>query len=209
MNASKTTTILALTALAALALPASAAITSTTGGVTQISPPLACGPGQLTSLFQAWAWDEQTNVTTSGTIVDEINNPGGSAAPVLGVLGGSFDSHFIHFEPTPGVVATTGTVTFSSAIRGVIYRAQFLDFTDANFGAPATTYPTGFAQRGLSNFPATNFTVLGNTFSFTFFYPVGSNDVMQVRVLTDAVPTPGVLGAFAGAGLLGARRRRR
>jgi len=206
----RSTSVLALISIAAIASGAQAAITSTSGGVTQISPPLACGPGQLTSLFQAWCWDELQGVTTSGTIVDETQNPGGSAAPVLGSIAGTFDSHFVHFEPTPGIVATSGTITFATAIKGVIYRAQFLDFTDPTFGAPGTAYPTGYPLRGLSNFPASNFTVVGNTFSFTFFYPVGSAEVFQVRILTDAqVPAPGVAGVFAGAGLIGAHRRRR
>ena len=209
MNQNTSNAVLSLIALAALALPASAAITSTSGGVTQIAPPPACGPGALTSLFQAFAWDEQQGVTSTGTVCDEINNPGSSVAPLLGVIAGTFDSHFIHFEPTPGVVATTGTVTFASAIRGVIFRAGFLDVSDAPYGAFGTIYPTGFPQRGVSNFPASNFSVVGNTLNFTFFYPVGSGDVMQLRILTDAVPAPGALGAFGLAGVLAAHRRRR
>lgn len=209
MNQNTNNAILSLIALSALSLPASAAITGAFGGVTQIGPPPACGPGQLFSPFQAFAWDEQQGVLSGGTICDEINNPGSSVAPLLGAIAGTFDSHFLHFEPVPGVVATTGTLTFSAAIRGVIFRAGFLDVSDPTFGAFGTIYPTGFPFRGVSNFPASNFNVVGNTLNFTFFYPVGTNDVMQMRILTDHVPAPSVLGVFAGAGAVASRRRRR
>ncbi len=210
MNARITSTISAAAFVLAASAAANAAITSVSGGVTQISPPLACGPGQLISPFNAFAWDELQGVPASGVICDETMNPGSSAAPVLGAITGTFDSHFLNFEPVPGVIATSGTINFSSAIRGVIYRAQFLDFTDAPFGAPGTAYPTTYPLRGLSNFPASNFTVVGNTLNFTFFYPIGSGEVFQMRILTDHnVPAPTALGVFAGAGAIVSRRRRR
>src|SRR5436305_1456407 len=96
-------------------------ITGTTGATTQISPPPACGPGQLTG-FTASAWDEQQNVPIStGIFVDMVNNPGTSTGAISGTISGAFDSHFLHFEPTPGAVGAIGTVTFSGQIIGVIF----------------------------------------------------------------------------------------
>ena len=57
MNTRNTMTIGGLIATAALSLPASGAILTTTGLVTQIPAPLSCAPTVLLG-NTAWAWDE-------------------------------------------------------------------------------------------------------------------------------------------------------
>ena len=99
---------------------ASAAITSVSGQATLLgSPPASCGPGALTGL-NAFAWDEQQN-TLQNLVVNETQNPGGSASPVPGFVSGVYDSHFIHYEGIPGVINATGTVTFAQPIVAVIF----------------------------------------------------------------------------------------
>lgn len=185
---------------------ASGAITGTTGQALQIAPPASAGPGALQS-FQAFAWDEQT-VTLATLFVNESANPGTSAAPTPGFLSGTFDSHFIHFENVPGVVAAQGTVSFNNPIVGVIFVNTDLDSTDASCGAFGTVYPTGYPLRGLATTPPSGFTYVGNTLSFSFINFNPPNHLCQVRVFT-AVPAAGPAALAAlGAGL-GLRRRRR
>src|SRR5256885_827901 len=90
---------IALSAVLALAPFAGAAITGTTGQATQIGAPASCLPFALTGP-NAYAWDEQVNVTvSSGLLVDMSTNP--SFAPggnVPGLVTGAVDSHFIHWE---------------------------------------------------------------------------------------------------------------
>ena len=208
MNARTIITITSVAALGLIATSANASITSTVGGVIQIGPPPACGLGQLTG-STAFAWDEQQAVASVNVLTDETANPGGSAAPVFGVLNGTYDSHFLHFEPVGGVVGTAGTITFSTAIQGVIYRALFLDATDVSHGAFGTAYPTGYPQRGFAGQNGSAFTIIGNTLHFNFTYLQPSVDIIQLRILTDAVPAPGAGGLVAAAGVVGLRRRRR
>lgn len=211
MNARRITTVVGLPALAALALSgshASAAITSVTGNTTWLgSPPAACGFGQLTGI-NAYTWDEQLNVS-GAFFADMTNNPGSSASPIPGVIGGSFDSHFIHFDGIPGVIGASGTVTFNGPIIGVIFYATSLDNTDAPLGAFGTVYPTGYPFRGINTTMPSSCSILGNTITFSLanISPVG--EVAQIRVLTHSVPAPGAPAALALAGLLVARRRRR
>src|SRR6185436_6438919 len=139
--------------------------------------------------------------------VDMVNNPGTSSGAIPGVISGSFDSHFIHFEPIPGIIGAAGTVTFSAPIIGVIFVNSTLDNTDAVFGAGGTTYPTLYPQPGLSAFPASTFSINANTLTFNFQATVPTAFVDQVRVLTH-VPGPGVLAVMGMAGVLGGRRRR-
>lgn len=198
--------VLALSALALATSSASGAITGVTGAATflAVSPP-SCGPGALTG-STAFAWDEQANVPLN-LIANMVNNPGSSGAPIPGALIGQYDSHFIHWEWNTATFGVAGTVTFSSPIVGVDFRALDLDASDV-YGAFGTAYPTGYPFRGLTTNPPSTFSISGNTLSFNFNTQVPAIDVVQVRVFT-AVPAPGAAGAFAVAGLVGLRRRRR
>lgn len=194
-------------AVAFLSGTARAAITGVTGQTTWLgSPPVACGFGQLAG-FTSFAWDEQQGVTLATLAVDMVNNPGASGGAIPGSLAGTFDSHFLHYENVPGVVAAAGSVTFSGQIVGVIFSATLLDGTDALLGAPGTAYPTLYPLRGLNN--TSSFTISGNTLNYQFVAFGTAPDVVQVRVITRAVPAPGAAGLALSAGLLAARRRRK
>lgn len=196
-------------AVSALALVASgslaqAAIVNVTGQTTWLgSPPVACGPGALTG-FNAHTWDEQTNVSLS-MIADMVNNPGTSGTAIAGGISGSYDSHFVHFEPLPGAIGALGTVTFSQPIAAVLFRPLSLDNTDASCGAFGTVYPTTYPFRGLN--AASMFSINANVLTFNFQAMAPTTDVVQVRVLT-AVPAPGALGLAGLGGLCMLRRRR-
>ena len=196
-----------LAALSTSASFASASISFVTGATNWLtSPPAACGWGQLTG-FNAYAWDEQQNITTS-VFVDETQNPGGNATPIPGTISGTFASHFIHFDGIPGVINATGTVTYNQPIVGVIFNKLTLDNTDALFGAGGTVYPTGYAFRGLSTNPPSFITVVGNTISFSLNSITPTLDIAQIRVLTH-VPAPGGAAILGMGGILLAQRRRR
>lgn len=206
-NAAVRLSTLAVLSLSALA--AHASITGTTGNTTPLgSPPAACGWGQLPGV-NAFAWNEQQNVTLSSYPVDMINNPGTSTAPVTGNISGTFDSHFIHFDPLPGVTNATGTVTFNGPIFGVLFKGLSLDNSDILLGAFGTTYPTGYPFRGLTSQVPSFFSINANVLSFNFNAMVPTIDIAQVRVLTRTIPAPGALATAGAAGLLAMRRRRR
>jgi len=205
-------TLTSLVALSLLAASANAAITGNTGMTTLIGAPLNAQQFNLTGMT-AYCWDEQSGVTSSATLVN-LSVPGGYSGPAanLGVISGTFDSHFIHFDPSPNAGFVSGSVSFSTAIRGVIYDETLLSNTDATFGAGGTTYDTGSFMRSLNaNAVGANFIAYaGNTINFQIGTgnPGQINRMIEIRVLTDAVPTPGT-GAIALAGTLLAARRRR
>jgi hypothetical protein len=198
---------------AALTTNANAAITGSGGMTTFLAvPPANAQQFNLTGAT-AYCWDEQSNVTSSATLVN-LSTPGTYTGPGanLGVISGNFDSHFIHFDPSPTPGGVGGSVTFSAAIRGVIYDETLLSNTDGFFGAGGTTYDTGnFLRSNNSNALGGNvITYAGNTINFQLgVFPGQVNRMVEIRVLTDAVaPTPGT-SALAVAGTLLATRRRR
>lgn len=209
MNARQTIAVTTLSALAALtATHAQGAITGVTGQTTWLgSPPASCAPGALTG-FTANAWDEQSGVGSSALFVNMTNNPGTNLTAIPGVIAGTFDSHFIHFEGIPGVINAQGTVTFSAPIVAVIFRNTTLDATDALLGAGGTFYPTGYPFRGLSSNPPSSFSINANTLTFNLNSLAPTMEIDQIRVLTHHVPSPGA-ATLAGLGALAAFRRRR
>lgn len=187
---------------------ASAAITGVSGQTTWLgSPPVSCWPGALTG-FNAFAWDEQQNITLATLAVDMTNNPGNSSFMVPGLLGGTYDSHFIHFEGIPGVISAQGTVTFATNIVGVIVKPLTLDNSDITCGALGTSYPTGHPLRGTNTSIPSFFSINANTIMFNLAAIASLGEVAQIRVITDAVPAPGAAGLLGLGGLAGMRRRR-
>lgn len=194
--------------MTALISAANGAITSVSGQTTWLgSPPVSCWPGALTG-FNAYAWDEQQNITLATLAVDMTNNPGTSAFMIPGLLGGTYDSHFIHFEGIPGVISAQGTVTFATNIVGVIVKPLTLDNSDFTCGAFGTSYPTGYPLRGTNTSIPSFFSINANTITFNLAAIASVGEVAQIRVITDAVPAPGVAGLLAMGGLVAARRRR-
>lgn len=200
-------TRITLAALALAAGSASASIINVSGTTTLLnSPPVACGPGQLTG-FNAYAWDEQQNVALN-LAADMVNNPGSSAAPIAGIANGTFNSHFLHFEPLPGAIGASGTVTFNAPIVAVIFTPLNLDNSDVPTGAFGTLYPTLFPTRGLgTSSPPSVVAANGNVLTFNLHVQIPSADIIQVRVLTQ-VPAPGAASALL-LGLATCARRRR
>lgn len=202
MNA-RTLAVSALTILAASSA-ANAAIFGVTGMTTWLgSPPASCTPGSLTG-FNAFAWDEKPVVNLS-LVADMVNNPGSSTLPLPGPISGMFASHFIHWEPHPGAIGPSGTVTFTQPIAAVEFRNISLDNTDVSCGSFGTVYPTTYPFRGLN--AASMFSINANVLTYQFAAMAPNADVVQLRVFTP-VPTPGPL-ALGGLGALCMIRRRR
>lgn len=202
----KLASTLSLSLLVALAAgSAEASIVSTSGMCTQISAPVSALPGALTA-FNAWAWNEQTNVSLTSMPVELSTNPSNSFFPIPGLLTANVDSHFIHFDGLPGTVIT-GTVTFNKPILAVQYRDASLDLSDA-LVTTGTAYPTTLPGRGFNNWTGSDFVdINGNLLTFQLTC-AGQPDLEQVRVFTHAIPAPGSAALMGLGGLVIARRRR-
>jgi len=197
---------LAIVALAAFAAPALASITSFSGSTTLLgSPPPACTPGTLQG-FNAHAWNEKQNTLFTNLFVDESQNPGSNSGAIPAILNGPFDSHFLHFEPLPGAIGASGTLTFSGTIVGVMFVNTSLDNSDVMCGSNTTLYPTTYPLRGLNSASTISYT--GNVLTFNLWAAVPTNDLAQVRIITHPVPTPGAVALLGLGGLAIARRRR-
>lgn len=194
-------------AVASGSVSALGAITGVAGQTTWLgAPPIACTPGALFGP-NAFTWNEQQALVVSNVLCDMINNPGNSGGPVFGTVSGLVDSHFIHFEPNTAANIVTGQVTFAGKIRGVMFRQNTLDITDASLGSPGTLYPTGYGWRGLNG--SSFFSINNNVLNFHFVGPIPTPDLLQLRVLTEhVVPAPGAMACLGLGGLLAARRRR-
>lgn len=209
----KTSLVLTMTTAALTAASAHGAITAVSGQAVQIAAPASAIYGALPGP-PAYCWDEQSGVTSTAVLVNSIGNgtfTGGSWGPTL--AGGVYDSHMIHFDASTGVAVVQGSVTFNGNIVAVIYENNLLDISDSPLGDPGTTYATGDPFRShSSNLGATSYTVAGNTLAFTLWangFAGWPNKMVQLRVLTDAVPGPGAAALLGLAGLVGRRDRRR
>lgn len=206
-------TIVSAIAPLALAAAASAAITSVSGQAVLIAPPVNATYGSLPGP-PVMCWNEQSGVSSTAVLVNTVGNgtfTGGSYGPT--VAGGVFDSHMLHFDASTGVAVAQGSVTFSGNIVGVIYENNLLDISDGPLGFGGTTYATGDPFRSMTSIlGTTSYSVSGNTLNFTLWAnssPAWPNKMVQLRVLTDAVPAPGVAALLGLAGLAGRKGRRR
>lgn len=194
-------------ALAGTATNAGAAITGVTGQTTWLGVnPSSATFGSLTGP-NLYCWDEKTNITTTGVWADMTNNPATESSAIPGVVAGTFDSHFLHLDNPNGFFGTSGSVTFSSQIVAVFFRAVNLDNTDALFGNNTTTYDTFYPLRGLN--AASMFGINNNVLKFNLTALAPTAEMIELRVLTHSVPAPGAAVTLGLASLVAARRKRR
>lgn len=203
--------MLALVATAA----ANAAITGTGGPVVQIAPPASAMSLSLPGP-NAYCWNEQAGVNVpAGGIPVNLLGSGTWTGPTPNTalcLGGAVDSHMIHFEVNSASQSVTGSVTFSAAIRAVIYDNIRLAATDGPLGSATVWEPVGFIRSPGPALFQNSIQVVGNQINFTMWVSTASlqNRICEFRVLTDAaVPAPGALALLGAAGVIGGRRRRR
>jgi len=188
-----------------------ASIVSVTGGISLIEAPASVAPGELESSTNAWAFDErQSYELSSDLMVDRLSGTTSAGTINSGTV---VNSYFIHADPLGSgtdpadVVNISGTVTFDTAILGLIWTGQacnncpvspkYLDASDY-LGAVGTIYPTGSLGRGyeVEDFYAINGTqdfviISEDGFSLTTLssaaQPLFSD---QLRVITAASPVP-------------------
>lgn len=204
-------TTLSLLGTLSLVSAANAAITSTAGSVFwHVSQPTSALAGALVAPV-AHVWNEQQNVTVSGQPVNIASSFGGYTGPTpyTGSVSGTFDSHFIHFDPVVGQFSATGTVTFVDPIIAIIYDNTYLDATDATFGSFGTLYDTGNPNRSFAGaLNNSSISWAGNSLTFNLWTIAPGNPICELRVLTHPVPAPGSLALLGVGGLATFRRRR-
>jgi hypothetical protein len=156
-------------------------------------------PGAYQDNFNAFGWDEVTGVTLGG-LVGYVDYNISVASDTL------VDSHFIGFDPLAHT-SVSASITFSTAILGVIYTDYSLYVTDGALGLPTVAY---FNPAHLGLEMIDTFSVSGNTITFFDAHARVPGDFM--RVITAAVPEPSTY-AMMGLGLAGVmfatRRQRR
>jgi hypothetical protein len=182
----------------ALAIPANATITATGGQAVKIAAPPSVAPGALESDTQIAGFDERQGVTLASAIAVDVTQPGhvhSNAELTPGTIpaGTRVNTHLLHADPVgnpapAGSPVWNGSATFDTAIIGIVLLDGSLDNSDS-LGAAGTTYPTGYATRGLEfNGAVYDFVVSDDMKTITVGFAAHLMD--QVRVITAAPPPP-------------------
>ena len=189
---------------------------SETGMIQVVTPPpsVKVGAFQSDSFIRTFAENQSLTLATSVSVNDTASGTFKSNASLVAgtvLAGTSVDSYFFHSDPASGNKIYDGSVTFSTAILGVILLNATLDATDAQLGHAGTKYPFG-NDRGLElSATEDNFTLSADKRTLIFHFSTHSS-VDEVRVLTAAtVPEPTSV-AMLGLGLViltGVARRNR
>jgi hypothetical protein len=177
------------------ATSAAAAIVATAPAFVQVVPaPPSVVLGALTSNATLFAFDERQcfPVPAGGLATDNGNIPAGIWV----------SSHFLHGDPVTNLLLD-GRVLFNGPILGVISSSGGLDASDAAYGAPGTTYPTGLAPRGLEAGTADAYAIIAGGFGIAARMQVPPLSFLdQIRVITRCCPggpggaCPGAPGGF-------------
>ena len=168
---------------------------SESGMIQIIAPPPSVTLGSLQSDTEIRTFVEQQRLvlTKSVTVDDTASGTFTSNAQLVGgtiAAGTSVDSYFFHSDPVSASMMYEGTVTFTTAILGVIVLSDSLSATDSQLGFPTTTYPTGDSDRGLElSTTEDSFTLSADKQTLTFSFNTHGN-VDEVRVLTAPTPVP-------------------
>jgi hypothetical protein len=192
---------------------------SETGAIQIISPPPSVKSNDLQddTFIRTFAEHHELTLTSSVTVDDTAAGTFKSDASLVGGVigaGTKVDSYYFHSDTTKSLTIYDGSVTFSTAILGVIVQSASLSATDAQLGFSGTKYPAGDGGRGLELGTGSGedfFSLSTDKKTLTFHFATHSN-VDQVRVLTvPSVPEPASLAllGLGGLGLLGLARHLR
>jgi hypothetical protein len=168
-----------------------------------------------------FAFNERTAVTIAANTLPQVDTlvsglpPGltnAKAGPVAFLPAGVYDSHLIHLDSVNRVPppTLTASITFSEPIVGIYFTNGRLNNSDALFGLPGVTYPTGpgASGRGLENRDGLRISADRRTLFIDDWVVSGAFD--QTRVITLATPAPaGLVLAALGMPALGVVARRR
>lgn len=219
----------AAASLAAAIFPALCAgsIIGTTGALTVTTAPADLMPGALESDTAIALIAERQNLTLGASLPVDITLAGSSPSagsqnfsPGTIPAGTAINSYLAHFDvvgaPSPqDAVAASGSVTFDQNILGLIVLTNTLNATDGLAGLATVSYPVTDSDRGLEIVP-------GGVGTSTHDQILLSDDLRtvtlnlrdgastdEVRIITSAVPEPGMGSLIAlSVGLLALRRRR-
>ncbi|MHC4415805.1 MAG: hypothetical protein ACYS0G_11020 [Planctomycetota bacterium] len=193
---------------------ANAAITDAAGAVVQISTPTSVLLGDLQSSTVIFSFNERENLALPFDLWVDASEAGRyrretELTPATIPAGTLVNAHILHLDPIgSNVVELTGSLTFDQDILGLIVLDASLDASDGILGAPGTLYPTGAAGRGFEG-PHDIFTIEPDLRTLTINNLRASTMIDQIRVITAAIPAPGVLALFGLAALTVVRPRRK
>lgn len=221
----KCITIAAVTLSMLLSCSAWAGITSTTGAVVVSPAPADLREGAAESDTAILAISELQDVLLPQPLPLDITVPGTSPfggnanlSPGSVPAGSRVNSYLLHFDTlTDQSVAASGSITFNSAILGILALTDTLHATNGLVGLPGVMYPQGDLrgleleqQPGGTGGGLDSLTLSADRRTVSFdLQNVGAVD--QVRVITAVVPEPMsiFLLAIACGSIAACRRNRR
>ena len=200
-------------------------ITSTTGQLTAIAPPLSVLEEALESDTQFFIFQEIVSFLLPSNLAVDATAAGTYTAdpPNTSIAGNTrVDSYFVHADPldtdsggsASPITYINSSVTFSRPVLGIIAQRQLLDLSDPLLGydgPPPTQYPGIPPPSAASLFRGTldtagggdSITISADKLTVTFnTYQVGNNFLEQLRIIVEADPVvamsePGSLGLFS------------
>jgi hypothetical protein len=168
-----------------------AGVSSTTGAVTKIAPPLSVVDGARESNTEIVLFTERQNFLLPIDVQTDVTKQGfytlRAFRSTVGVIqvGTLVDCYFIHFDPTRRV-NLVGSVTFNQKVLGVMLLDASLNASDDVLGTVGTKYPFGRRNRGLEAGIAVQdtLTLLGDMRKLTLDF-IAQDSVDSIRVITE------------------------